>query len=96
MAKKKRTDDASETTSALAVFVDRLEGNLAVLVTGDDDKVSFNLPRKYLPDDVREGDYLKLSFQTDPEKTEALRAQVVQLQEELLSASDQDQMNIKL
>ena len=47
------------------VVVDRIEGDLAVLVLYDDDRVKFNLPLRYLPEGVREGDHLRISFGED-------------------------------
>ena len=51
--------------SSIKVFIDRIEGDLAVVVLYDDDSVKFNLPRKYLPEGISEGDYLQLTFAVD-------------------------------
>jgi hypothetical protein len=51
--------------SSIKVFIDRIEGDLAVLVLYDDDSVKFNLPRKYLPGGISEGGYLQLTFAID-------------------------------
>ena len=47
------------------VVVDRIEGDLAVLVLYEDDRVKFNLPLPYLPEGVTEGDHLQMSFAED-------------------------------
>ncbi|HLF84425.1 MAG TPA: DUF3006 domain-containing protein [Blastocatellia bacterium] len=47
------------------VVVDRIEGDLAVLVLYEDDRVKFNLPLPYLPEGVTEGDHLQMSFNED-------------------------------
>jgi DUF3006 family protein len=52
------------------VVIDRIEGDLAVLVLYDDDRVKFNLPLHYLPEGVREGDHLRMGFAQDGESRE--------------------------
>lgn len=47
------------------VIVDRLEGNLAVLVLSDDDRMKLNVPISCLPQGLREGDHLLMSFSED-------------------------------
>jgi hypothetical protein len=54
-----------ERASRLKVFIDRIEGDLAVVVLYDDDRIKFNLPVKYLPEGTRGGDHLALSFAMD-------------------------------
>ncbi len=51
--------------SSIKVFIDRIEGDLAVVVLSDDDRVKFNLPVKYLPEGSAEGTHLRLSFKPD-------------------------------
>jgi Protein of unknown function (DUF3006) len=55
---------------SLRVFIDRIEGELAVIVLSDDDSVKFNLPVKYLPEDATEGAHLRLSLTVDNESRE--------------------------
>lgn len=50
---------------SIKVVVDRIEGDLAVLVLYEDDRVKFNLPLPYLPEGVTEGDHLQMSFNED-------------------------------
>ncbi|HEX8183112.1 MAG TPA: DUF3006 domain-containing protein [Blastocatellia bacterium] len=57
-------------------FIDRVEGDLAVVVLYDDDKVKFNLPRKYLPEGASEGDYLNITFAVDKESREAEKQKI--------------------
>ena len=54
-----------ERAARLKVFIDRIEGDLAVIVVYDDDQIKFNLPVKYLPEGARGGDHLLLSFAMD-------------------------------
>ena len=53
----------------ISAYIDRFEGELAVLLLGDDMK-KVNFPRAYLTADVGEGDYLKLDISYDKEATE--------------------------
>lgn len=53
----------------ISAYIDRFEGDLAVLLLGDDMK-KVNFPKVYLPADVGEGDYLKLDISYDKDATE--------------------------
>lgn len=61
------------------VVVDRIEGDLAVLVLYEDDRVKFNLPLQHLPEGVREGDHLQMGFAQDEESCESERRRVEDL-----------------
>ena len=65
------------------VVIDRIEGDLAVLVIYDDDRVKFNLPVRYLPQGAREGDHLQVSFVSDEVSRELERKRVEDLLKEL-------------
>ena len=54
----------------ISAYIDRFEGNLAVLLLGEAMK-KVNFPKQYLPPEVHEGDYLKLDIAFDPEATAA-------------------------
>ena len=54
-----------KTEALTKVVIDRVEGDLAVVVLYDDDRVKFNLPLRYLPEGVREGDHLQMNFVKD-------------------------------
>ena len=58
------------------VVIDRVEGDLAVVVLYDDDRVKFNLPLQYLPEGVREGDHLQMSFVKDLSGRESERMRI--------------------
>jgi hypothetical protein len=81
-------------TEPVVVFIDRIEDGIAIITLGDDDNIHFDLPLKYLPADVSEGDHFTLTFQPDPEQTEAVGQRVTELQEEL--SGQDDQTNIRL
>lgn len=83
------------TDNSFAVCVDRIENHLAVLVLCNDEKVSFNLPLRYLPEGAQEGDYLRLMIQPDQTGTLAAQERIATLQKELCSETE-EQTNIKL
>jgi hypothetical protein len=64
-------------------IIDRLEGDLAVIVLYDDDSVKFNLPVKYLPEGVSDGDHLRITFKKDKESRRETKGKVEQLLKEL-------------
>lgn len=72
---KKRTE--------FKVVIDRIEGNLAVVVLYDDDSVKFNLPVKFLPEGTRGGDHFQMAFTEDKEGREATKRKVEDLLKEL-------------
>ena len=65
------------------VVIDRVEDKLAVVVIYEDDSVKFNLPVDYLPEGVKEGDHLEMSFKVDKESREAQKKRVGDLLKEL-------------
>jgi len=72
-----------KTDSSTKVVVDRIEGDLAVLVVYEDDRVKFNLAVQYLPEGVKEGDHLLMSFAEDESSRESELNQVDDLLKEL-------------
>ena len=61
-------------------IVDRLEGDWAVV---EGEKQTFNLPRKLLPGEVREGDVIRITVEIDHEATRSRERKVKQLMEEV-------------
>lgn len=88
------TKQKANPAEPVAVFIDRIEDGIAIITLGDDDRIHFNLPLKYLPANVSEGDHFRLTFQPDPAQTAAVGQRVAELQEEL--SGHDDQMNIRL
>ena len=76
---------------AIRIVVDRIEGDVAVLVLYEDGRVRFNLPVRFLPDGVRGGDHLRLAFTSDIESREAERAKIHGLLDELVVHIEQPQ-----
>ncbi|MCC6446751.1 MAG: DUF3006 domain-containing protein [Armatimonadetes bacterium] len=64
-------------------FLDRIEGDIAVLLLGDEEQNKVMLPARYLPKDTREGVVLTCSFRVEEEETESARSRVQSLIDEL-------------
>jgi len=63
------------------VFViDRFEGQWAVIEYG---RETFNLPRKMLPTDAREGDLLNINISVDRTETRKREQEITKLADEL-------------
>ena len=65
----------------IPAYIDRLEGDLAVLLVGDEMK-KVNFPVCFLPNNVGEGDYLKLDISYDQEATEQAEQEALDLLKE--------------
>lgn len=62
----------------ISAYIDRFEGDIAVLLLGDDMK-KVNFPKSYLPDGVGEGDYLKIDIAYDATATEEAEREALEL-----------------
>ena len=62
----------------ISAYIDRFEGNLAVLLLGDEMK-KVNFPREFLPAEVGEGDYIKMDIAPDKEADEQAEAEALEL-----------------
>ena len=62
----------------ISAYIDRYEGQLAVLLLGEEMK-KVNFPREFLPDDVGEGDYIKIDIALDKEANEAAEQEALEL-----------------
>jgi len=69
--------------SSTKIVIDRIEGDLAVLALYEDDRVKFNFPLQYLPEGVREGDHLQMTFAQDEQSRDAEQKKVEDLLKEL-------------
>lgn len=67
------------------VIIDRIEGDMAVLVLYDDDGVKFNIPVGLLPDGAKDGDHLEMSFAKDKASTDSEKKRIDNLLAELKS-----------
>ena len=65
----------------ISAYLDRIEGNLAVLLLGDEEK-KLNFPREFLPEGAGEGDYLKLEIELDEDAKERAEEEALALLQE--------------
>ena len=68
---------------SVRMIVDRIEDDRAALVLSDDDKVKLNLPVKLLPEGVKSGDHLDVTFKIDRVSTREVASEVEDLLEKL-------------
>jgi hypothetical protein len=64
-------------------FVDRIEGKVAVLLIGKDEKLSVTFPVECLPDGVGEGSVITVRLKYEPEMTKAASDEARRLIERL-------------
>ncbi len=62
----------------ISAYIDRYEGELAVLLLGESMK-KVNFPREFLPDDVDEGDYITLDIALDKEANKKAEEEALEL-----------------
>ena len=66
----------------ISAVIDRFEGDKAVLLLGDEEK-QVNFPAKFLPEEVTEGDYIKIDISYDEEATKAAEEEAESLLKKL-------------
>ena len=64
-------------------FVEGIEENMAMLLMGEEGEQKLLLPLAYLPEDIREGDWLCASFERDDEKRTDVRNEIGRLMGDL-------------
>ena len=74
-----------KSASPARVIIDRIEGDLAVLVLYEDDRVKFNVPVRLLPEGAREGDHMLMTFSEDSASRESEQKRIDNLLDELKS-----------
>jgi hypothetical protein len=67
----------------MKAVIDRVEGEFAVLLLGDEGEFKLNLPLSLLPAGCRESDVLNISIERDPEATSQAKERVSGLMEKL-------------
>lgn len=90
MSPRATTSSRSVTTS-VSLFLDRIEGNVAVLVLDDRE---LKLPKGLLPAETKEGEYLTLTLVRDLARTKKAKEDIGQKRKEL--AKDDDGGDISL
>jgi hypothetical protein len=71
----------------MKAVIDRVEGELAVLLLGDKGEFKLNILLSLLPDGCKEGDVLNVSFERDVVVTEQAKERVSNLMEKLKKKS---------
>jgi hypothetical protein len=69
--------------SKMKATIDRVEGNLAVLLIGDKGEVKLNIPVTLLPEGSKEGDILDISIIRDEKTTDKTKKRVSNLIDKL-------------
>lgn len=67
----------------MKAVIDRVEGELAVLLLGDKGEFKLNIPLSQLPDGCKESDVLNVSFERDLAATEQTKERVLGLMDKL-------------
>ena len=67
----------------MKAVIDRVEGELAVLLLGDKGEFRLNFPLSLLPAGCKEGDILNISIERDLAATEQTKERVTDLMEKL-------------
>ncbi len=68
----------------MRAVIDRFEGDYAVVLVGDEES-KIDIKKEYLPDGAKEGSWLKMSFELDPEGEQGQRKKISTLLEKLKS-----------
>ncbi len=88
MAKQESESQASstgDTSITLRATVDRIEdGDIAVLMIGEDEQMQLDVPRALLPPATDEGAHLRITIKLDRESRNETAARVKNLREKLL------------
>jgi hypothetical protein len=67
----------------MKAVIDRIEGDLAVVLMGEKGEFKFNIPLSFLPDGCKEGDVLKISIERDLTATQETKQRVSSLMDKL-------------
>jgi hypothetical protein len=60
----------------MKAVIDRIEGDLAVVLLGQRGEFKFNIPLSFLPEGSKEGDALKISIERDLTATQETKQRV--------------------
>jgi hypothetical protein len=80
----------------MKVVIDRIEGNLAVMLISPDEEISLDIPIEHLPLGAKAGDYFDVTFTADPQSRIAAQDRTKELLKELTKDNDPNQTNFKL
>jgi len=60
-------------------MVDRIEGNKAVLLLGEEEEDSAELPQNFLPEGIREGDIITCKIKINSRRTKEAKEKVEEM-----------------
>jgi hypothetical protein len=72
----------------MKAIIDRLEGELAVLLMGEEGKIRVNFPISLLPEGSKESDVLSIAIERDPQATQQTKERTSSLMEKLKKKSE--------
>ncbi|MBK6796811.1 MAG: DUF3006 domain-containing protein [Acidobacteria bacterium] len=88
--------DRGESSNQVRGFVDRIEGDIAIVIISDELSTQIDMPARLLPAGIRPGDHLIIGFNIDPQATDETARNVSELRRQLTMDSDQQGSNFKL
>lgn len=68
----------------IKAYLDRIEGNIAVLYLDKGESIKVDFPLKFLPANIKEGTYLKLTFDIDKKSGEKIAKEIENLRKNLM------------
>jgi hypothetical protein len=80
----------------MKLVIDRIEGDLAVMLISPDEELSLDIPLQYLPLGVKPGDHFNVTFTPDLESRNASQERTKELLKELTKDNDPNQTDFKL
>jgi hypothetical protein len=72
----------------MKAVIDRIEGELAVLLMGEEGKIRVNFPISLLPEGSKESDVLSIALERDPQATQQTKERTSSLMEKLKKKSE--------
>jgi hypothetical protein len=98
MAKDEKPRERKTASRQTHAVFDRLEdGDMAVLMAGEDGKTQVDVPISLLPKGAEEGDRLRITIMIDRDSRNKAEERITQLQEELKQQSGtEDKKDFKL
>ena len=89
--------DRCESSNQVSGYVDRIEGDIAIVIISDELSTQIDMPARLLPAGIRPGDHLIIGFNIDPQATDETSRNVSELRRQLTTIdSDQQGSNFKL
>lgn len=64
-------------------FIDRIEGEIAVILLGKEEEASIQIPKVFLPPEAKEGTILSFKITAAPDKTREAKKKVQRMIEKL-------------